>query len=72
MKKENIYKFLYAVSLFLIIVFLIRVGIDYFNYDAFNNSAPFYAFVLERVVEFVLPSVIVFIVGIFWKRKYQK
>ena len=37
MKKENIYKFLYAVCLFLIIGFAIRLGADYFKYDNINN-----------------------------------
>ncbi len=63
MKKENIYKFLYCISIFLIIVFGIRLGLDYFHYDSHNNSAPFYVFVLERGIEFIVPSVIVFIVG---------
>ena len=30
MKKENIYKFLYAVCIFLIVGFTIRLGVDYF------------------------------------------
>ena len=72
MKKENIYKFLYTVSIFLIIVFFIRLGIDYLNYDTYNNSAPFYAYIIERVVEFIVPSIILFIVGIFCKKKYKK
>lgn len=71
MKKENIYKFLYAVSIFLIIIFFIRLGIDYLNYDIYNNSAPFYAYIIERVVEFIVPSIILFIVGIFCKEKYK-
>lgn len=72
MKKENIYKFLYAVCIFLIVGFAIRLGADYFIYDDINNSAPFYTFVIERVVEFILPSIIVFIVGKVMKKKYSK
>lgn len=72
MKKENIYKFLYAVGIFLIIGFIIRLGVDYFKYNTINNSAPFYTFIIERVVEFILPSVIVFIVGRIMKKKYSK
>lgn len=72
MKKENIYKFLYAVSIFLIIWFAIRLGIDYFEYDDIANSAPFYVFIIERVVEFIIPSIIVFIVGTMMKKKYSK
>lgn len=72
MKKENIYKFLYAVSIFLIIWFVIKLGIDYFEYDDITNSAPFYVFIIERVVEFIIPSIIVFIVGTMMKKKYLK
>ena len=72
MEKENIYKFLYAIGLFLIIGFVIRLGVDYFKYDIINNSAPFYTFIIERVVEFILPSIIVFVVGRIMEKKYSK
>lgn len=72
MKKENIYKFLYAVSILLIIGFTIRLGVDYFKYDNVNNSAPFYTFIIERVIEFIIPSIIVFIFAKVIKKKYSK
>lgn len=72
MKKENTYKFLYAVCIFLIVGFVIRLGADYFKYDNINNSVPFYTFLIERLVEFILPSIIVFIVGKVMKKKYSK
>lgn len=72
MKKENIYKILYMVCIFLIIGFGIRLGVDYFKYDRANNSAPFYTFVIERTIEFIVPSMIVFIIGKVMKRKYSK
>lgn len=72
MKKENIYKFLYVVSIFLIIGFAIRLGVDYFKYDSYSNSAPFYVFIIEGVVEFIIPSIIVFIVAKIAKKKYDK
>ena len=72
MKKENIHKFIYIVCIFLIIGFANRLGVDYFKYDNTNNSAPFYAFIIERVVEFIVPSMVVFIVGKVMKKKYSK
>ncbi len=72
MKKENVYKFLYAISVFLIVGFAIRLGVDYFKYDTYSNSAPFYVFIIERVVEFIIPSIIVFIVAKIAKKKYEK
>ncbi len=71
MKKENIYKFLYAVCIFLIVGFIIRLSVDYFKYDNINNSIPFYILIIERTVEFILPSIILFIVGIFCEKKYS-
>lgn len=70
MKKADIYKFLYAVGGLLLIGFCVRLGVDYLRYDAVSDSAPFYVFVLERLVEFVLPSVISFIAGAVAKRKF--
>ncbi len=72
MEKRNIYKFLYAISVLLIIGFIIRLGIDYFKYDNSSNSAPFYVFIIERTVEFIIPSIIVFIVAKIAKKKYDK
>lgn len=71
MKKENIYKFLYTVSIFLIIGFTIRLSVDYFKYDNLNNSALFYTFIIVRIIEFIIPSIIVFIVGKVMKKKYK-
>ena len=72
MKKENCYKFLYAISIFLVIGFGIRLGVDYFKYNTINNSAPFYTYIIVRGLEFIVPSIVVFIVGIFCKKKYKK
>lgn len=70
MKKENIYKFLYAVGTLAIIAFTIRLGADYSKYDTANNSAPFYVFIIERVVEYILPGIAMFIAGKVTKNKY--
>lgn len=72
MKKENIVKFLYFISIILIIGFGIRVGADYLKYNTINHSAPFYAFVIVRMIEFILPSVIVFIIARMIKNKSDK
>lgn len=72
MKKENIYKFLYIVSIIFIIGFIIIIGVDYFKYDNLNNSAPFYTFIIIRIIEFIIPSILVFIIGKIIKNKYSK
>ena len=58
---------LYILSL--IIGFIVILGIDYFKYDNYTNSAPFYTFILVRVLEFIVPSIIVFVSGTFCKKK---
>ena len=53
-------------------MFTVRLGIDYFNYDTYNNFVPFYVCVLERGVEFIILSIIVFLVEKVVKKKYSK
>ncbi len=53
MKKENVYKFLYIVVIFLIIGFIIRLGVDYFKYYEIY-TLPFYYYIIERFLEFIL------------------
>lgn len=72
MKKEMGYKFLYGISILLIFTFAIILGVDYFKYDTHSNSAPFYVFIIVRVIEFIIPSTIVFVIGKIMKGKYEK
>ena len=70
MKKENIYKFLYVVSALLILGFAIHTIVDACRYDSVLTSFPFYAFVISNAVIYLVPGVIVFVVGCIMKRKY--
>ena len=72
MKKENYYKFLYVISILLVIGFGIRLGVDYFKYDTINNSAPFYVFILVRMLEFIIPSIIIYILAKYTKKKFNR
>ncbi len=72
MKKQNIYKFLYLVCALLVLGFCVRLGVDYYKYDTVLNSAPFYTFVIVRAVEFIVRSIIIFIVARYLKNKYTK
>ncbi len=71
MKKSNIHKFLLAVSAFLIFGFGVRFGFDMFKYDGYNGSAPLYVYAIVRTVEFIVPSIILLIVAIFFKKKFS-
>lgn len=72
MKKETIYKFLYVVGILLIVGFAVRLGTDYVKYDRVSNSAPFYVVMIERVIEWIVPSIITLIAGKIAKKKYSK
>ena len=72
MKKENYYKFIWVLSALLLLGFAIRLGVDYYKYDPITTSAPFYACIIIRALEYLLPSIILFIVGIICKRKFTK
>lgn len=67
---KKIYKYLYIFSIVLVLFFIVMVGVDYFSYDLVNNSAPFYTFVLLRFIEFIVPSIIIFIIAEIIKKKY--
>lgn len=53
MQKNNVYKFLFAVSAFLILGFALRFGIDAIKYDASETSAPLYAYALARAADVI-------------------
>lgn len=65
MKKEKI---LYVISILLVVLFLIIVLIDYSKYDA-TYSAPFTTNILVRALEFLLPSMVIFLVAKFLSKK---
>ena len=52
------------------IAFVIRCGNDFINYDV-ANSAPFYVFVAVDALEFILPSLLVFIAARILKKKQR-
>ena len=71
MKKTNIYKFLYTLSAIFVLGFSVSFGFDAYNYNTYIGSTPLYAYAIIRAVEFILPSIIVLIVGIILKRKLK-
>lgn len=70
MKKSNIYKFLYAVSAFLVLGFAIHFGVDAYKYNTYLGSAPLYVYALVHAVVYLVPSLIVFIVALAVKKKF--
>ena len=59
------------VALLLILLYLVVLDIDYLNW--YMNSAPFYLNVIVRSVEFVIPSIILIVIGtLLIKNKKKK
>ena len=56
-------------SIILIACFIIKTVIDYGKYSSTLNSAPFYIWILINTVYFILPALIIFIVGFVLKKK---
>lgn len=64
-------KILYAVSIVLAAVFVVSTIVDRYNYDNVLSSAPFYAAVLARAVEFLLPGVIALAAAVIIDKKIK-
>lgn len=60
--KKIIGLILLFVSLVLVLYYIIVLNIDYLNW--YVNSAPFYFNVIFRSIEYLIPSIIMFIIGI--------
>ena len=74
MRKENIHKFLYIISVLLVVGFAIAFGVDAYKYNTggYLGSAPLYAYALVDAVEYLLPSLAFFIAAIICKKKFAK
>lgn len=71
MKKVNISKVCYVISILLFLGFVIHTAVDYYRYYNTNTltSAPFYLGVIVNIVYFIVPAIIALIVGIVVKNK---
>ena len=71
MKKSNIHKFLYVVAALLVLGFAIHTIVDACRYNSMLTSFPFYAFVIFHAIEYLVPSILVFLVGFLVKKKFS-
>ena len=67
--KKNITMICNIISVVLVIAFIVKSIINYFQYDKIVNSAPFSAQVLVNALYLLIPAIIVFTVGIIVKKK---
>ena len=66
MKKSN---FLYTIAAILVLVFLVKTGLDWHTYNTTLNSAPFRYWVLVNGIYFLLPAGILAVIAIMKGRK---
>jgi len=72
MKKINDVTVCYALSVLLILGFLINTILDYSRYNSTLNSAPFSLWIMVNAIYFLVPAMIAFIIGLVLKKKQQK
>ena len=63
------YQWLFVLSAILLAAFAVFTGLDYIAYQDSFTSAPFSVFVLIRAIEFVLPAILVSLVGLIVKMR---
>lgn len=61
----------YIVSTVLVSVFVIKSIVDYTQYAADINSAPFSVWVLMNALYFIVPAIIVLFAGFIVKKKQK-
>ena len=68
---KNMSKYLNILMIILVILFLVMLTIDYFRYDSYSTSFPFYTYIILRGVEFLIPSIILFIISKIINKKVK-
>ena len=68
MKKINDVTVCYALSVLLILGFLINTILDYSRYNSTLNSAPFSLWIMVNAIYFLVPAMIAFIIGLVLKK----
>lgn len=71
MKKINGVTVCYTLSALLCLGFIINTIIDYNRYNSTLNSAPFYLWIVVNMLCFIVPAIIVLIVGMIIKKKQK-
>lgn len=69
MKKLSGVKICYGFSALLFIGFIINTIIDYTRYNSTLNSAPFYLQIIVNAICFIVPAIVLFVVGFVIKKK---
>lgn len=60
------------ISLLLLLCFFISTAISYYRYSRTLNSAPFYVWIIIHTIYYIVPAILVFLIGILIKHKQAK
>ena len=65
---------MFIISALFVITFVITFGIDAYKYNTgiYIGSAPLDLYLLVRAIEFIIPSIIFFIIAIIGKKFFNK
>ena len=69
MKKKTISKILGVISAILVLIFIVKVAVDYHTYMTTLNSAPFYLWIVVDAIYFLLPACVLGIIKLILQRK---
>lgn len=68
MKRGNCFKLINAIGFLFLILFIIVMIIEIVNFSPYNTRMPFF---IDRILEFLLPSILCFILACVYKNKYN-
>lgn len=71
MKKLTRVNICYGFSALLFIGFMLNTIIDYCRYNSTLNSAPFYIWVIVNAICFIVPAIILLIIGLVIKNRLK-
>ena len=69
MNKTKLIKLCYTLSGLLVMGFIVQTVFDYKQYNTTLNSAPFYLWIVVNAVFYILPAIVVLIVGLLLKKR---
>ena len=61
--RKKISRICHVISIALVIAFAVKCAIDYAAYSPVSNSAPFSLWVEGNALQFLIPALLVFVIG---------
>jgi hypothetical protein len=68
MERKNYYKLMNAIGILFCILFAVIMVIEIENFSPYNTRIPFF---VDRILEFLMPGILFFILARICKRKFK-